>query len=58
MVGPNPISFESIRAWGELFGHEFSIWEVDAIRSLDAAWMMAISETSNHGNRRKPSTRR
>lgn len=57
--GPNPIAFQEIAAWGQLFRHEFSIWEIDAIRSLDSAWMDAIAEGRKpSGNRSKTRNRR
>lgn len=60
--GPNPILYQEILAWGHLFGHQFSIWEVDALRALDSAWLIAVADNrkdrKKNDNRRKTSSRR
>lgn len=55
--GPNPIAFSEMVAWGLLFAHEFTIWEVDALRSLDTAWLNAIAKGQKNGNGSKTSPR-
>jgi hypothetical protein len=37
--GPNPITFEQVKAWKELTETPLSTREVDTIRSLDGVYM-------------------
>jgi hypothetical protein len=37
--GPNPISYEEIKAWKELTDTVLLAWEVDLIRDLDRVYM-------------------
>tara|TARA_R110001599_G_scaffold348271_1_gene575386 strand:+ start:294 stop:626 length:333 start_codon:yes stop_codon:yes gene_type:complete len=37
--GPNPISYEQIKAWKELTETPISSWEVEAIKRVDAVYM-------------------
>lgn len=36
--GPNPISWQEIRAWSEVTGIRPEPWEIDALTSMDSAW--------------------
>lgn len=37
--GPNPITYEQIKAWKELTEYPLSPWEVDVITKLDSIYM-------------------
>lgn len=37
--GPNPITYEQIKAWKELTETPISAWEVEAIKRVDAVYM-------------------
>ena len=44
MGGPNPISYDIIKAWCELMQITLSPWEVETIKSLDNLWIKIIGE--------------
>lgn len=44
MSGPNPITYQEIKAWCELTGVVLSPWEVNAIKRLDAVYMKVVSK--------------
>ena len=37
--GPNPITYEEIKAWKELTETPIAPWEIEAIKSLDTVYM-------------------
>ena len=37
--GPNPITYEQIKAWKELTDNPVNAWEIDAILRLDQVYM-------------------
>ena len=37
--GPNPITYEQIKAWKELTETPISSWEIKAIKSVDTVYM-------------------
>ena len=37
--GPNPITYEQIKAWKELTETPVAPWEIEAIKSLDTVYM-------------------
>jgi hypothetical protein len=37
--GPNPITYEQIKAWKELTETPISPWEIKAIKSVDTVYM-------------------
>jgi len=41
--GPNPITFEQIKAWKELTGQPLSPRDVEAIKSLDAVYVRVMN---------------
>jgi hypothetical protein len=53
MSGPEPIAYSEMWAWSQLYGHEFSPWDIDTLRSLDSAWLKAISDGNSSGTRSK-----
>ena len=44
MSGPNPISYDIIKAWCDLYGVELNPWEIDTIKALDNLWIKTTSE--------------
>lgn len=44
---PNTISYTEIAAFAELEGIEFTPWEVDALRRLDALWCKVYNGRSS-----------
>ena len=44
MSGPNPISYDIIKAWCDLYGVELNPWEIDTIKALDNLWIKITSE--------------
>lgn len=42
--GPNPLSWEGIAAWSDLFCIRLSPWEVDTIKTLDSLWIKTVNE--------------
>src|SRR5210317_886346 len=44
MSGPNPISYDIIKAWCDLTGITLSPWEIETIKSLDNLWIKTIGE--------------
>tara|TARA_R110002074_G_C12227310_1_gene637870 strand:+ start:277 stop:609 length:333 start_codon:yes stop_codon:yes gene_type:complete len=47
MSGPNPISYDIIKAWCDLTGVDLSPWEVTIIKSLDNLWIKITGEEDN-----------
>lgn len=47
----NPISHTDILAWQTLYGTRLSAWEVDAIRSVDAAILQEIASDDERERR-------
>lgn len=43
--GPNPISYSEIEAMSRTTGIPVSSWEVDVIRQMDMAFLVAMVET-------------
>ena len=41
--GPNPISYEQIKAWKELTETPISAWEIEAVNRLDAVYLGEIN---------------
>jgi hypothetical protein len=39
MSGPNPITYEQIKAWKELTETPLAAWEVEAIKRLDVVYL-------------------
>jgi len=37
--GPNPISYEQIKAWKELTANDLEPWEVDVVMKLDGIYL-------------------
>jgi hypothetical protein len=44
MSGPNPISYDIIKAWCDLTGITLSPWEIETVKSLDNLWIKTIGE--------------
>jgi len=44
MSGPNPISYDIIKAWCELTNVTLAPWEIEIIKSLDNLWIKTIGE--------------
>lgn len=44
MSGPNPISYDIIKAWCDLTGVALGTWELEIIKSLDNLWIKSIGE--------------
>jgi len=44
MSGPNPISYDIIKAWCDLYGVLLNPWEIDTIKALDNLWIKITSE--------------
>lgn len=53
MSGPEAITYGEIGAYAQLYHHDFSPWEIDAIRRLDYAWLKAIDDGNNSRTRTK-----
>lgn len=47
MSGPNPISYDIIKAWCDLSGIDLLPWEVGLIKSLDNLWIKTTSEEAD-----------
>jgi len=47
MSGPNPISYDIIKAWCDLSGIDLSYWGVKIIKSLDNLWIKTMNEESD-----------
>ena len=43
-AGPEAITYGEIAAYSQLYEHEFSPWDIDAIRRLDYAWLKAVDD--------------
>ena len=41
--GPNPITYEQIKAWKELTETPISSWEIKAIKSVDTVYMGIVN---------------
>ncbi|HEY9819107.1 MAG TPA: hypothetical protein V6D20_25340 [Candidatus Obscuribacterales bacterium] len=41
--GPNPITYEQIKAWKELTETPISAWEIEAIRKLDTVFLRVLN---------------
>lgn len=41
--GPNPITYQDIRAWIDLTETPLSAWEVEAIKRLDRLFMRVVA---------------
>jgi len=46
MNGPNPLSWEGIKAWSDLHGIPLSPWELETIKALDMMWVRSLNEDS------------
>lgn len=44
MSGPNPISYDIIKAWCDLTGITLTPWEIETVKSLDNLWIKTIGE--------------
>ena len=44
MSGPNPISYDIIKAWCDLTSITLTPWEIETIKSLDNLWIKTIGE--------------
>ena len=44
MSGPNPISYDIIKAWCDITGIQLSPWEIGTIKALDNLWIKTTSE--------------
>ena len=44
MSGPNPLSWEGIKAWVDLNGIVLTPWELETIKALDMAWVRSVNE--------------
>jgi hypothetical protein len=44
MSGPNPISYDIIKAWCDLYGVALNPWEIDTVKALDNLWIKITSE--------------
>lgn len=44
MAGPQPLSYESILAWCNLYRIRLSFWELEVIEALDATWLRVTRE--------------
>lgn len=47
MSGPNPISYDIIKAWCDLTSVQLSPWEIETIKSLDNLWIKITGEEVN-----------
>ncbi len=47
MSGPNPLSYDLIKAWCDLMSVDLSPWEITTIKSLDNIWIKTNSEEAN-----------
>lgn len=47
MSGPNPISYDIIKAWCDLSGIDLSYWEIEIIKSLDNLWIKTMNEEAD-----------
>ena len=47
MEGPQPLSYEAILAWCNLYGIRLSLWEMEVIEALDALWLRIVQEHKN-----------
>lgn len=47
MNGPNPISYDIIKAWCDITNIELSPWEVSTIKALDNLWITITGEEAN-----------
>lgn len=47
MSGPNPISYDIIKAWCDITGVDLSPWEVSTIKALDNLWIKTTSEEAD-----------
>ena len=47
MSGPNPISYDIIKAWCDLYGVELNPWEIDTVKALDNLWIKTTGEEAN-----------
>lgn len=47
MSGPNPISYDIIKAWCDLTGVELYPWEIELIKALDNLWIKTTSEEAD-----------
>lgn len=45
--GPNPISYDIIKAWCDLSHIDLLPWEVEIIKSLDNLWIKTTSEEAD-----------
>jgi len=42
--GPSPITFTEIQAWSQLTGRTLDVWTVEAIKAVDARYLLVVSE--------------
>jgi hypothetical protein len=47
MNGPNPLSYDIIKAWCDLTGIHLRPWELDLIKALDTTLIKVISEDND-----------
>lgn len=48
-LGVAPISLRDVQAYSEVYGVEFSPWEVETLLSADASVMVRIAEQTRKG---------
>ena len=46
-ASPNPLQYEAILAWCNLYSVRLSCWELETIEALDAVWMQVMGERRN-----------
>jgi hypothetical protein len=51
--GPNPIGFCDIEAWARLTGRRPIPWEVETLRRMDDATLLAVAKKSDGGEARQ-----
>lgn len=47
--GPNPISWQDIRAWGDLTGIEPTVFEVECLMAIDQAYLNGATASKQKG---------
>ena len=56
--GPSPLSYTEIMAWKSLTKTKVYAWEIEALMTLDAAYMQAASEISTSKNKQHSKSRK
>lgn len=49
--GPVRFSWADLRAWSELFGHRFELWELRIIKAMDDTFVTTASKELDDGGR-------